>query len=124
MEIVKKHKNKVIILTVIVLLFNFIIPNVSHAGIKSFLVENVGGALLEPIMNFVMFLGDTVINAFQTNIYPGSEAFFLARIGGTGTSKVITGVEFIVRSIRNRSYNSYFGNNIGYWSSNRNRNTF
>lgn len=54
---------KVIIAIVIVLLFNFIVPNYSHAGI--------GGVLMGPIIDFISAVGDAVLSALQFFFYDG-----------------------------------------------------
>lgn len=81
MEIFLKTKNKLIIATVIVILMNFIIPNVSQAKSTAYKIANAGGTILAPIMEFVLYLGDVVVNGLQTSIYPGTDAFLLARSG-------------------------------------------
>ena len=48
---------KLIILVVIVLLFNFIYPNYAYAGI--------GGTLLDPIRQLTLFIGDVFLGAVQ-----------------------------------------------------------
>lgn len=59
----KNIVQKVIIAIVIILLFNFIVPNYSHAGI--------GGVLMAPIIDFISALGDAVLSALQFFFYDG-----------------------------------------------------
>jgi hypothetical protein len=78
MEIFSKSKSKIVIATIIVILMNFIIPNISQAKLSTTIV-NGGGTILAPILEFVMYMGDVVVNGLQTSIYPQSDAFLLAR---------------------------------------------
>lgn len=59
----KKGMQKIIIAIVIVLSFNFVIPNYSQA--------DFGGLLLGPIIDFVAGLGDAVLSAIQYFMYDG-----------------------------------------------------
>ena len=59
----KKIVQKVIIAIVIVLSFNFIIPNYSQA--------DTGGVLLGPIVDLLSAIGDTVMSALQFFFYDG-----------------------------------------------------
>ena len=60
----KKNLQKIIIAIVIVLSFNFIIPNYSQAGF--------GGVLMGPIIDFIAGLGDAVLSALQFFMYDGN----------------------------------------------------
>ena len=60
----KNIVQKIIIAIVIVLSFNFIIPNYSQAGF--------GGVLMGPIIDFLAGLGDAVMSALQFFMYDGN----------------------------------------------------
>ena len=59
----KKVAQKIIIAIVIVLSFNFIVPNYSQA--------DFGGMLMGPIIDFVAGIGDVVLSALQYFMYDG-----------------------------------------------------
>ena len=60
----KKSIQKIVILIVIVLSFNFIMPTYSRA--------DFGGVLMGPIIDFITGLGDAVLSALQFFMYDGS----------------------------------------------------
>ena len=64
----KKVVQKVIIAIIIVLSFNFIVPNFSQADV----VGDVGGVLLGPIIDFIAGIGDAVLSALQYFMYDGN----------------------------------------------------
>ena len=59
----KKGMQKIVIAIVIVLSFNFIVPNYSQA--------DFGGTLAGPIIDFVAAIGDAVLSALQFFMYDG-----------------------------------------------------
>lgn len=58
-----KIKKLIIVLLVILLLINIFPDNVQAAGF----LETAGGVMLDAILEFLMFLGDTVLNILQNN---------------------------------------------------------
>lgn len=60
----KKSIQKIVILIVIVLSFNFIMPTYSRA--------DFGGVLMGPIIDFITGLGDAVLSALQFFMYDGT----------------------------------------------------
>lgn len=60
----RKSMQKIIILIVIVLSFNFIMPTYSRA--------DFGGVLMGPIIDFITGLGDAVLSALQFFMYDGT----------------------------------------------------
>ena len=69
----KKGMQKIVIAIVIVLSFNFIVPNYSQA--------DFGGVLLGPIIDFFAGIGDAVLAALQFFMYDGGNA--LSSAAGT-----------------------------------------
>lgn len=56
---------KIVIALVIVILFNFCAPTLSHAG----LFEAIGGTLLDPIIQLLLAIGDGAINLIQNILF-------------------------------------------------------
>lgn len=56
---------KIVIALVIVILFNFCAPTLSHAG----LAEDIGGTLLGPIVDLLLAIGDSFINLVQRIVF-------------------------------------------------------
>ena len=56
---------KIVIALVIVILFNFCAPTLSHAG----LLEDIGGTLLGPFLDLLLAIGDCVINLVQRIVF-------------------------------------------------------
>ncbi len=56
---------KIVIALVIVILFNFCAPTLSHAG----LAEVIGGTLLSPIVDLLLAIGDGAINLIQNILF-------------------------------------------------------
>ena len=56
---------KIVIALVIVILFNFCAPTLSHAGIA----EAIGGTLLSPIVDLLLAIGDGAINLIQNILF-------------------------------------------------------
>ena len=84
----KKSVQKIIIAIVIVLSFNFIIPNYSQA--------DVGGVLFGPIIDFFAKLGDSLLAALQYFMYDGTTntaGTIGGVIGGIGDDTIINGGE-------------------------------
>lgn len=54
---------KIVIALVIVILFNFSAPTISQAA------EGIGGTLLSPILDFVVAIGDALINVVQSILF-------------------------------------------------------
>lgn len=92
----KKLKNKLIIITIVVVLVNFLFAQPVSA--KSFL-SSVGGKLLEPFCDFFIFVGDSVINALQTNFLTDQRAIIQANsseeAAGLNNLSVGTVLQFI-----------------------------
>lgn len=55
---------KIVIALVFVILFNFCAPTVSYG-----LFEEIGGTLLEPLIELCISLGDAAINLIQTLLF-------------------------------------------------------
>ncbi len=60
----KSTTKKILIVILIVILFNFIVPNYSHA--------DFGGVLFDPIIDLVAAIGDAVLAALQYFMYDGN----------------------------------------------------
>lgn len=60
----KSATNKILIVILIVILFNFIVPNYSHA--------DWGGVLFDPIVDLIAAIGDAVLSALQYFMYDGN----------------------------------------------------
>ena len=60
----KKSIQKIVILIVIVLSFNFIMPTYSRA--------DFGGVLMGPIIDLITGLGDAILSALQFFMYDGT----------------------------------------------------
>lgn len=58
---------KIIIVLVALILFNFIVPNISRAA------DDYGGVLFAPIQFLVLALGDTVMDILGTSLYGNSD---------------------------------------------------
>lgn len=56
---------KIVIALVIVILFNFCAPTLSHAGVS----EVIGGTLLSPIIDLLLAIGDGAINLIQSILF-------------------------------------------------------
>ena len=56
---------KIVIALVIVILFNFCAPTLSHAGVA----EVIGGTLLSPIIDLLLAIGDGAINLIQSILF-------------------------------------------------------
>lgn len=56
---------KIVIALVIVILFNFCAPTLSHAGVT----EVIGGTLLSPIIDLLLAIGDGAINLIQSILF-------------------------------------------------------
>ncbi len=56
---------KIVIALVIVILFNFCAPTLSHAGVT----EVIGGTLLSPIIDLLLAIGDGAINLIQNILF-------------------------------------------------------
>lgn len=56
---------KIVIALVIVILFNFSAPTLSHAGVS----EVIGGTLLSPIIDLLLAIGDGAINLVQSILF-------------------------------------------------------
>lgn len=70
----KKGMQKIVIAILIVLSFNFIVPNYSQA--------DFGGMLLGPIIDFIAGIGDAVLAALQHFMYDGEQGGVLSTAGG------------------------------------------
>ena len=77
----KNRMQKIIIAIVIVLSFNFIVPNYSRA--------DFGGLLFGPIIDFVAGIGDAVLAALQYFMYDGGQDGALD-VAGDAAGAVIT----------------------------------
>ena len=76
MKIREHLKRKLIISIIIVMLTSFFLAKTVCA--KTFL-EAAGGKLLKPVLNFSMFIGDTVENALHKNMYKSGEKAIITR---------------------------------------------
>lgn len=77
MKIRECLKRKLIISIIIVMLTSFFLAKTVCA--KTFL-ETAGGKLLKPVLNFTMFIGDTVENALHNSMYRNGEKAIVTRI--------------------------------------------
>ncbi len=68
----KKIIQKILIAIVLVTLFNFIIPNISHADDEE---SGVKGVLFEPIKDFLLGIGDVASWVMNKIIYQADETF-------------------------------------------------
>ena len=76
MKIRECLKRKLIISIIIVMLTSFFLAKTVCA--KTFL-ETAGGKLLKPVLNFTMFIGDTVENALHNSMYRNGEKAIVTR---------------------------------------------
>lgn len=63
MKFIKKNRYKLLVVLAVLLVIIFTIPNISEA--KGF-IESAGGKLWDPIQDFLIWIGDCVLNIMQT----------------------------------------------------------
>lgn len=68
----KRIIQKIIIAIIFVMMFNFIIPNISHADGEE---SGVNGVLFEPIKDFLVGIGDVCVWVMQKVVYGMDESF-------------------------------------------------
>ena len=102
MEILKKIKVKLIIAIVLVILANFIIPNIAFAEENNhFKVNGNGGSIAQPIFDFVTFVGDSALSILQKGVAHGPDLFLIATseetksFNLTGAAGAIIGIRSI-----------------------------
>ena len=81
----KSITHKIVTIIIIVLLFNFIIPNLSHADSET----SIGGMLFEPIVRLLVDLADWVLSFIQQSIFGFNETFIHINRGGDIGSTIL-----------------------------------
>ena len=77
---------KIATILVIVILFNFINPSISFGGVSG----GIGGVLFEPIKDFVLAMGDGIVNIMQNVIF-GTDVSLLKLEHNTSNVPTILG---------------------------------
>lgn len=68
----KRTIHKIIIAVVFVMLFNFVMPNISLATEA---VETAGGILFEPIKDLLLIVSDAIMNLLQSFMFGMDSSF-------------------------------------------------